>query len=77
MQENARLVDVERPTGRFWWETGYSDIRNPYPGYFAATLNLMFGIYLSFGKNQFGVIWLSLVAFVIVYLAICSFRVKG
>jgi hypothetical protein len=47
------------------------------PAIFAAMLNWMFGSYLSFGKNQFGIIWLTLVALVIVYLAICSFRDKG
>jgi hypothetical protein len=44
------------------------------PAIFAPMLNLLFGRYLSFGKDQFGIIWMALVLLVVVYFVICSFR---
>lgn len=47
------------------------------PFILVALLTLLFGKYFNIGKNEFAVLWLALMALVIVYLAICSFRDKG
>ena len=44
------------------------------PAIVSGIFELLFGKYLDFGKNEFGIVWVTLMGLVIIYLNICNYR---
>lgn len=44
------------------------------PAIVSGIFELLFGKYFDFGKNEFGIVWITLMGLVIVYINICNYR---